>query len=327
MIRQEILSLLAAHSGEFVSGEKMSEQFHLTRAAIWKHIQGLREAGYKIQSQTKSGYRLLETPLRLEEWVMRAAMKSSRIGREIKVYEELGSTNDFAKELVREGLGQDGMVILAEKQIAGRGRQQRQWESPLGGLWMSLLIKPNLDLADAAKLTLSTGIAVANVLNQEWGLDVKIKWPNDLIYQGKKLVGILAEVVGEWNSVQTMIIGIGINANFPAAQLGPDACAVSLQDILGEQIDLNQLVLEILKEMERELDFTEQQGFSTLPERWMDKAAGLGEEVEIVRQGEIIKGVMLGIALDGQLQIDTGKEIATFAAGEIKLRKSDKQYF
>lgn len=325
MIRQEILSFFAEHPGEFVSGEKMSEQLHLTRAAIWKHIQALKDEGYRIESQTKNGYRLLEAPLSLDEWVIKHKLGSSRLGRNIQLYEELGSTNDLAKEMIRRGEQQEGVVILAKRQSAGRGRLQRQWESPLGGIWMSILIQPHLPLADAAKLTLSSSIAVVDALKAELGLEVKIKWPNDLIYQGRKLAGILAEVVGEWNSVHTMIIGIGINAAFPASQLGPGTQATSLQDILGRPLDLNALVVKILQQMEAELEYSERAGFATLAGRWTQRAAGIGEEVELCGLHEAIRGTMAGITADGQLRLDTGHGVVDFAAGELRLRKDKGQ--
>lgn len=327
LVREKILTLLSRCPDGFISGEKMSEQLHLTRAGIWKHIQGLREAGYEIESQTKNGYRLIKTPLALEEWVLRQKLTTIRLGQEIIICEELGSTNDYAKDLVRKREMQDGLVILAKKQKAGRGRLQREWSSPIGGIWMSVLLRPDLSLAEAAKLTLCTGIAVCKALEKELGIKVRIKWPNDIIFEGKKLAGILAEVVGEWNSVQTIIIGIGINANFPAEILPGEAYGISLQDILGKQVDLNQLTARILDELEQEFEISVQSRFAGLAERWAERAAGIGEEIEIIQQDKKISGIMKGIDGDGQMIVETEEGLRRFPAGEVRLRKPSGGYF
>lgn len=322
-MREKILDLLGSQQGEFLSGESISQSLSITRAAVWKQIQALKEVGYEIEAQTKRGYRLIKAPVTLDGWALRQELKTVSLGRQLWLYEELASTNDLGKDLVRQG-GVHGTVILAKHQTTGHGRLQRVWESPTGGLWMSVLLKPKLNLADAAKLTLSTGVALARAFKVLYGFEAGIKWPNDLVYQGEKIAGILGEVVGEWNTVQTLILGIGVNANFRRQDLSPELPATTLREILGHEVNLNQLAAAILLEMEREVLALEQGDVQGLRERWTSYAVGLGCRVFVERAGEIFTGVFQGIQENGELILDQEGKKLSFSSGEVKLRSKGK---
>ena len=326
MMRHDILNLLAEHPEEFVSGERISQHLEVTRSAIWKQIKILQEEGFEIEAQTKNGYRLLKTPLTLNTWVLKQALTTTALGSVIELDDVLSSTNDRAKELARLG-AVHGQVVLANCQRSGRGRLQRQWESPRGGLWMSVVLRPNLSLADASKITLAASVAIADALRELFQIRIGIKWPNDLIYQGKKLVGILGEVVGEWNAVQTLIVGLGVNANFPREQLSNSLSAITLQEILGYEIDLNSLTAGILKHLEIELQLLENKGFEELRSKWSERAVGIGEEIIILRGEQVLQGVFRGISIDGALILETGDGEESFSAGEIQLRSKLNSYF
>ncbi|MFZ3101079.1 MAG: biotin--[acetyl-CoA-carboxylase] ligase [Desulfitobacteriaceae bacterium] len=326
MARAEILDLMVAHLGEYVSGELMSEHLRITRAAIWKQIKILKELGFDIEAQTKRGYRLLQTPLSINAWTIKHVLKTQRLGQQLELHAELPSTNERAKELARQGMDH-GTVVLAERQSAGHGRMQRQWESPKGGLWMSVILKPKLSLADASKLTLCTGIAVVDAFAEVCKIEAGIKWPNDLVYGGQKIAGILGEVVGEWNTVQTMIIGIGVNANLRREELSKDLMATTLQEIVGTKLDLNALAASILERLEEELTCLENQGFSSVRERWLQRAVGLGQGAVIQRGNQTFEGIIQGITADGELILRIGKENLTFSAGEVRVRSTTGTYF
>lgn len=326
MLREEVLDLLVEAQGSYVSGENISQRFQLTRAAVWKQIQALKEAGYKIEAQTKNGYRLAGTPLSLDKWALKHKLQTKELGHPFYIRDEIPSTNDWAKDEARQG-GQHGLALLAKKQTAGRGRLQRYWESPIGGLWLSVILCPNLSLADAAKLTLSTSVAVVDTLKELYSLDVGIKWPNDVLFQGQKVVGILGEVVGEWNTVQTMILGIGINANLSRESLSGGAAATSLKEILGREVDLNELAASLLKHLELELQAFEKEGFARLRERWLARALGLGSPVVVTRGEQSYEGIFKGLSDDGELLLNTGERELVFSAGEVSLRSLTGGYF
>ncbi len=326
MLRHQILHFLEQHPEKYVSGERISQQLNVTRAAIWKQIQVLKEEGFEIEGQSKNGYCLLKTPLALNEWVLKKALTTSSLGREITLEDELKSTNVRAKELARKG-SVHGQVVLARFQSLGRGRLQRAWDSPRGGLWMSVVLRPNLSLADASKLTLAASVAIVDAFEELFSLRLKIKWPNDVVYNGLKIAGILGEVVGEWNTVQTMILGIGINVNFPREQLNPLLNATTLYEILGYEVDLNSLAAGILKHLENQVLCLEKRAFEELRANWSDRAAGLGEEVKILRGEQVIQGIFKGITIDGSLLLETDDGEKSFNAGDVQLRSKVGQYF
>lgn len=326
MGRHDIIQLLAAHTGEYVSGEMISQQLKVTRAAIWKQIKILKEEGFEIEGQTKNGYRLLKIPNSLNEWVLKQALTTKALGCNLYVEDELSSTNNLAKELARQG-GAHGLTVLARYQNTGQGRMQRQWESPRGGLWLSVVLRPNLTLADASKITLAASVAIVDALMELYQLPVGIKWPNDIIYNGQKIAGILGEVVGEWNAVQTMILGIGINVNFPRAKLSAPLNATTLYEIIGREVDLNKLTAKVLKCLENELLALERKAFEDLKRKWSERAVGINEEIRVLRGEHIYLGIFKGITVDGALILETEEGEQSFSAGEVQLRSSKSDYF
>lgn len=323
-MRNKILDLLRDQQGEFVSGESISHALNITRAAVWKQMQGLKEAGYEIEGQTKRGYRLVKGPLALDEWALEQELKTKALGRKLFLFEELTSTNDQIKDLARQG-GEHGTVIIAKRQTRGHGRMQRVWESPYGGLWLSVLLKPKLSLGDAAKLTLSTGVALAQTLQELYGIKIGIKWPNDLVYEGKKLAGILGEVAGEWNTVQTLILGIGLNGNFSRQELSSSLPAATLQDLLGHPVNLNQLAATLLLSLEKEVQSLEQGDVQGLIRRWTSFAVGIGQPVQIERAGSVYSGIFKGIRENGELILEQDGRVMSFSSGEVTLR-AEGQY-
>src|SRR5680860_158764 len=325
MLRDDILQILAAHPEKYMSGERISQQLNVTRAAIWKQIKVLKEEGFEIEGQTKKGYCLLKTPFSLNEWVLQKALRTTSLGCKITLEDELESTNLRAKELAQQG-GIHGQVVLARRQSTGRGRLQRQWESPRGGLWMSVVLRPNLSLADASKLTLAASVAIADAFEELFSLRIGIKWPNDLVFNGLKIAGILGEVVGEWNTVQTLILGMGINVNFTRKQLSPSLNATTLFEILKDDVDLNILAATILKYLEKQVISLEKKAFEELRVCWLERAVGLGEEVKILQGKQVFQGIFKGITIDGALLLETEGEEQSFSAGEVQLRSKVNNY-
>ena len=326
MLRHDILDLLNEQPSENVSGEKISRQLKVTRAAIWKQIKILKEEGFEIEAQPKNGYRLLKTPLAMNEWVLKRTLDTRSLGYAIELNEDLPSTNERAKELARQG-APHGQIVLAKRQSSGKGRLQRQWESPLGGLWMSAVLRPNLSLADATKITLAASVAVVDALKELVDRPFGIKWPNDIVFEGRKIAGILGEVVGEWNVVQTLILGIGVNVNFLWQRLGDSFSAITLYELLGYEVDLNRLAAGILRYLESELMALEHKEFAELRLKWSERAVGLGKEVRVLRGEQVIEGIFKGISIDGSLLLETGEGEKSFSAGEVRLRSKQGVYF
>jgi BirA family biotin operon repressor/biotin-[acetyl-CoA-carboxylase] ligase len=184
-----------------------------------------------------------------------------------------------------------------------------------------------LSLADASKLTLASSVAIVDAFEELYSLRIGIKWPNDLIFNGLKLAGILGEVVGEWNTVQTLILGIGINANYPRERLSPLLNATTLFEILKEDVDLNILAATILKHLEKQVISLEKKAFQELRSNWAERAVGLGEEVRILLGEQVFQGIFKGISIDGELILETEDGEKSFSAGEVQLRSKMSKYF
>lgn len=325
MKRKAILDLLAERPGEFVSGEVISRHLSLTRAAVWKQMQALKAAGFEIESITKNGYRLQNLPISLDEWVLERELRTHALGRVLYLLDTLTSTNDWVKKAARQG-GSHGLVAIAKEQVGGRGRQNRLWASPQGGLWLSVLLKPQLSLADVAKLTLVASVSVAEGIEAATGISLRIKWPNDLLYEGRKVVGILGEVAGEWTTVQSIVLGIGVNANLSREQIGEEFWADTLQRISGRPVNLNVLAARILEQLEKDVEVLVGQGFAPLRERWLQRAVGIEQQVQIHQGNQVFTGIFMGINPEGELiLVDRGGE-KTFAAGEVSFRSEQGTY-
>lgn len=191
---------------------------------------------------------------------------------------------------------------------------------------MSVILQPKLALADAAKLTLCASLAVVDGIREASGIETGIKWPNDIIYGNRKVAGILGEVAGEWNTLQSIVLGIGINCNFRRNVFDQGIKADTLQEIMGEELNLNILGARVLERLEREILELERSGFEDTRERWLAKAVGLGQEVSVHREAEVIFGRFQGITPEGELILETAAGVQSFSAGEVQLRARSGEY-
>lgn len=200
---------------EYISGQELCDHFQVSRTAVWKIINQLKEEGYLIESKQNRGYRLLESPDTMEAYELESRMCTKWAGRKVFCKKETGSTNTDCKLLAGQG-APHGTLAVAERQVSGKGRRGRGWESPAGeAIYMSLLCRPDFSPDRAPMLTLVMGISVAQAVEKYTGLPTKIKWPNDVVVNGKKICGILTEMeMGlETKEIQYLVIGVGINVN------------------------------------------------------------------------------------------------------------------
>ena len=210
--KDQLLLYLKEKRENWVSGELLSDELGVSRAAVWKHVRKLREEGYVIKSSPRKGYCFSKTSDLLLPNEIRDGLDTRTFGkRNIDYFMEIDSTNMRAKDLAAEG-APEGTVVIAEKQTKGRGRKGRSWHSPLGhGIYTSLILKPAMSPSGAPRITLMTAVAIAEALLSLVHLEVRIKWPNDIIVNGKKLAGILTEISTEMDAVNYIVVGVGIN--------------------------------------------------------------------------------------------------------------------
>ena len=316
-----ILELLRRQEG-FLSGEDIGRELSITRAAVWKGIKKLREEGYEIEAVTNRGYRLTNPETMYNKRELEQGLKTKTMGQSIYFYEETDTTNNRARELALEG-APEGTLVVAEKQTAGRGRRGKVWESPLGtGIWMSLVLRPQVAPAEASVLTLLCGLATAEAIEAETGLSAGIKWPNDILINGKKAVGILTEMDCEMSEVHFVIPGIGINVN--TASFPPEIAeiATSLYLECGKTVSRRRLVHKVLERLEEHYEtFLRTGSFAAMLEDYRKHCITLGKEVHVLGR-EPFFAEALDITPEGELLVrraDNGKEEVVFS-GEVSIR-------
>lgn len=316
-----ILELLRRQEG-FLSGEDIGRELSITRAAVWKGIKKLREEGYEIEAVTNRGYRVTNPETMYNKRELEQGLKTKTMGQSIYFYEETDTTNNRARELALEG-APEGTLVVAEKQTAGRGRRGKVWESPLGtGIWMSLVLRPQIMPAGASVLTLLCGLATAEAIEVETGLSVGIKWPNDILINGKKAVGILTEMDCEMSQVHFVIPGIGINVNTTSFPPEIADIATSLYLECGKTVSRRRLVHKVLERLEEHYEtFLRTGSFTAMLEDYRKHCITLGKEVHVLGR-EPFFAEALDITPEGELLVrraDNGKEEVVFS-GEVSIR-------
>ena len=285
--KKQILKALR-ECGGYLSGETLSNQLDTSRVSIWKHIHSLKEDGYVIEASPK-GYRLVSSPDLLLPY------EFPGLERRIHYFPEISSTMDAARELAKKGAG-DGTIVIAEAQTHGRGRLNREWLSPAGGIYFTIVLRPGISPAYAPRINLMASIAVATTIKKLFELKAELKWPNDVLIEGRKVCGILAEMDAEMDVVNFVNIGIGINANTSIPQF--EKTVTSLKGALGREISRKELLSALLMEIERWQPLLMKED---LLQEWKKLSVTLNKDVKIVAPGEVIVGRAIDIDTTGAL--------------------------
>jgi BirA family biotin operon repressor/biotin-[acetyl-CoA-carboxylase] ligase len=275
---------------EYLSGETLSNQLGVSRVSIWKHIHNLEKDGYVIDADPK-GYKLISSPDLLLPY------EFPGLEKRIHYFPEIGSTMDAARELAKKGAG-EGTIVIAEAQTRGRGRLSREWRSPKGGIYFTFVLRPRISPAYAPRINLMASVAVAATIRKLLGLKAELKWPNDVLIEGRKVCGILAEMDAEMDVVNFVNVGIGINANTSIPQF--EKTVTSLKDALGREISRKEFLNVLLMEIERQQPLLMK---TDLLEEWKKLSVTLNKDVRIVAPGEVIVGRAIDIDTTGALII------------------------
>jgi BirA family transcriptional regulator, biotin operon repressor / biotin---[acetyl-CoA-carboxylase] ligase len=305
-------------AADAISGEYLAAQLGLSRAAVWKRVQRLKAQGYVIEGSPRRGYRLLAVPDKLLPEEVLQGLKTRLFTGPVHHFETLGSTNDLAKELAAQG-APEGTVVVAEAQTGGRGRLGREWNSPPGvGLYVSLVLRPPLPPMELPQITLTTSVAVVRAIRRVAGVAPGIKWPNDLLFNGKKLGGILTEMETESDRIRHVVVGLGLNVNNPGFPPELAATATSLTLAAGGAFSRVQLLKAWLEEFEELYERFLNQGFPEILEEWKCCAVTLGKMVTVRQGPREISGQALDVAPDGALLLRTASgETVRVTSGEI----------
>ncbi|MCR4435016.1 MAG: biotin--[acetyl-CoA-carboxylase] ligase [Clostridiales bacterium] len=334
-MKHRLLQVLKENSGRFVSGEELGEYLKVSRTAVWKHIKELKQEGCLIQASTKKGYKLIYSPDVITEDELKYDLNTEIFGSKIFCFNEIDSTNNYAKKIALEGCD-NGTVIIADRQLSGRGRMGRTWHSPAGkGIWMSVVLRPSVGPEDVQMITLAASVAVVDAVRRATGIEGGIKWPNDIVLDGKKVCGILTEMSSELDQIGFLVIGIGINVNHGREDFDEMLRdkATSLRIYAGEKgvsprygesggtFARIGIVRNLLQELEAVFKKVENNRIPEIIEKWKRYSVTLGREVRVTSRDGCYTGVARDITPEGKLVVygrdGVNREVLS---GEIQVR-------
>lgn len=320
-MKKQILKELYESKGEYVSGEKLSQKLGISRTAVWKNIACLKKEGHTIESVRKRGYCLLSSTLGLSQTDLQLSINTKEIGKKIIYFDEIDSTNNFAKKIVNKE--EHGTIVIANSQTAGRGRRGRNWLSPQNeGLWMSIILKPKIPSTEASKVTQIAAVAICQATRELCKCEALIKWPNDIVINGKKTCGILTEMAGELGEVNYIIVGIGINVNTKRFNEELGGVATSLLIETEKEIGRRDLFIMVIEKFEKHYqNFVVENSLEGIISELRKYSALLGKKIVVLRKNEKIYAIAKDITVDGGLMIkmDDNKEML-LNSGDVSIR-------
>lgn len=320
-MKEEILRLLRSADG-YISGQELCNRFGVSRTAVWKAINQLKEAGYEIEAQQNKGYRLMAAPDLMTEAEIKSLMHTEWVAKEVLYFDTIDSTNTKAQELAEKGYP-SGTLVVADKQESGKGRRGRSWVSPSGtGIFMTLMIKPDINPNNASMLTLVAALAVAKAITSVTGEEALIKWPNDIVVNSKKVCGILTEMNAQFDYINNIVVGIGINVHNESFPEEISQMASSLMiEAGGKRFHRAQIIAETMSYFEQYYDtFLKTQDLSALVREYDELLVNRNKSVRVLDPKEPFDGKAMGITPKGELIVDTWESRKLVSSGEVSVR-------
>ena len=320
-MKEEILRLLRSADG-YISGQELCNRFGVSRTAVWKAINQLKEAGYEIEAQQNKGYRLMAAPDLMTEAEIKSLMHTEWVAKEVLYFDTIDSTNTKAQELAEKGYP-SGTLVVADKQESGKGRRGRSWVSPSGtGIFMTLMIKPDINPNNASMLTLVAALAVAKAITSVTGEVALIKWPNDIVVNSKKVCGILTEMNAQFDYINHIVVGIGINVHNESFPEEISQMASSLMiEAGGKRFHRAQIIAETMSYFEQYYDtFLKTQDLSALVREYDELLVNRNKSVRVLDPKEPFDGKAMGITPKGELIVDTWESRKLVSSGEVSVR-------
>ncbi|ATB38404.1 bifunctional biotin--[acetyl-CoA-carboxylase] synthetase/biotin operon repressor [Cystobacter fuscus] len=315
-----ILGFLVEGRDGFCSGEALSDKLGLSRTAVWKHVESLRGKGYRIDAVPARGYRLVDVPDKLTPLELAPLLSTHHLGQQIHFHESLPSTNVTAFQLAADG-AEHGEVVITEQQTAGKGRRGRVWTSPPGvNLYFSAILRPELPPQRASELTLVAAVALAETLREQ-DADARIKWPNDVQLDGRKVAGILTELSADPDQVHFVVLGVGVNLNSGPEDFPPELAetATSLSRVLGRRVNRALFTSSLWGRLEEWLDLHHEVGFEPVRQRWVELSSTLHQEVRVRTDRAELRGVAEDIDAAGALLVRTPEgRLERVLAGDVE---------
>jgi len=316
----KILSFLKSHKSEFLSGQDMSDVLKISRVAVWKDIKKIRSLGYKIESKQNLGYRLVDTTKLLLPWEVTQNLNTEFLGKNVYYFNTIDTTQNFAMEIVTRNK-MNGTIIIAKKQTGGRGRMKRKWKSPVGGIWMSIIIHPKFSVSSTTLVPIAISLALCLAIEKILKIKPELKWPNDVTLKGKKIAGILIDTSIVSNEIENMVLGIGINFKIKPYELANTIKKTPNFYGVATLVNINDnafpLVQQFLYELENIFRLINSGQIKKIKNGWTKRSSTIGRNVSIITNEGNLNGKAVKIDSDGALIISKGIKIDRILVGDI----------
>jgi BirA family biotin operon repressor/biotin-[acetyl-CoA-carboxylase] ligase len=312
---------LKAHGSEFLSGQDMSDILKISRVAVWKDIKKIRSLGYKVESKQNIGYRLIDSSKLPLPWEIKEGLDTKFLGARIYYFNTIDTTQNFAMKISSKK-NENGSVVISKKQTGGRGRMKRKWKSPVGGIWMSVIIHPKFDVTYTTLVPIATSLALCIAIEKTLKINAKLKWPNDITLKGKKVAGVLTDASIISNHIESMVLGIGINFKINPNELKnsikktPNFYGVTT--LVKKNESMVPLIKQFLYELENVLKLINSVQIKKIRNEWTKRSSTIGKNISIITNDGHIRGKALKIDNDGGLVISRGKKTERVLVGDVK---------
>lgn len=318
----KVLSHLKSHRSKYLSGQKISDALNMSRVTVWKCISKIRSLGYKVEANQKLGYKLTELTDHLLPWETKRGLETKLIGKRIYYFENIDSTQNYASKLASDPK-EDGTLVIARTQSHGRGRQKREWISPKGGIWLSIILHPKFEVSKATIFPIASSLALAVAIEKVLKLKPKLKWPNDVVLNDKKVAGMLVDVSVEAGSVENLILGVGIN--FKINPFNLEKSLKHTENFYGvatlikknDAIKPVKLVQAFLCELENMCQLLADGKSRNLIRRWTKRSTTIGKRVVVSANRKKMSGKAIRINSDGALVISNKRKSHRILVGDL----------
>ena len=315
-----LLLLLKSHQTEYLSGQDLSDVLKISRVAVWKYIKKIRSLGYKIESKQHLGYKLTDSTDQLVPWEITNNLKTKMLGKRVYYFETIDSTQEFALTIAVNKI-ENGTIVISKRQSKGRGRLKRKWESPSGGIWMSIIIHPRFDIKHIVLMPIATSLALCLAIEKTLKIKPKLKWPNDLTLDGKKVAGILLDSSIQSNSIEYLVLGVGINFKIKQKKLEnmlkKHSNHYGAKTLTKKNEKPIELVEEFLYELENILHMINSDQSKKIISMWTKRSSTIGKKIMYVINNTKKSGKVIRMDQDGALIISSNKKRERLVVGDI----------
>ena len=316
----KVLTLLKSHKSEFLSGQDLSDVLKISRVAVWKHIKKIRSEGYTVESKQNLGYKLIGNTERLLPWEITENLNTKFIGKRIYYFDSMDSTQNFAVEIA-PNRKENGTVVISKKQTEGMGRLKRKWKSPVGGIWLSVIIHPKFSTSQITLVPIATSLALHKAVEKVLGIKPMLKWPNDLTLKKKKVAGILLDTSIQSNKIEFLVLGVGINFKIKPRNLEKLLKKTPNFYVVSTLVEKNEkplpLVKQFLYELENVFQMINSGSNKKIVTEWTKRSSTIGKNVSVITDDGRFNGKAIKLDIDGGLIITRGKKTKKLFVGDV----------